>query len=89
MNKIKSNFAGQTIFIGMDVHKNSWNLGLYLNELFIKNVHQKPHPQIMANYLRQHYPGAQYKAVYERKVWLLDTTAVNKPGHRMSGSQPG
>jgi len=31
MNKIKTNFTGQTIFVGMDVHKNSWNLGIHLN----------------------------------------------------------
>ena len=65
MNKINSNFDGQTIFVGMDVHKSSWNLGIHLNDMFIKNVHQKPNPSIMANYLKQHFPGANYKAAYE------------------------
>ena len=65
MNKIKSNFEGQTIFVGMDIHKSSWNLGIHLNDMFVKNVHQKPKPHIMASYLNQHYPGAHYKAVYE------------------------
>lgn len=65
MNKITSNFAGQTINVGMDIHKSSWNLGIHLGDMFIKNVHQKPNPQIMASYLKQHYPGAHYKAVYE------------------------
>ena len=65
MNKVKSSFAGQTLFVGMDVHKSSWNLGIYLNDMFIKNVHQKPNLPIMANYLKQHYPGALYKAAYE------------------------
>ncbi len=27
MNKIKSNFEGQNIYVGMDIHKASWNLG--------------------------------------------------------------
>ncbi len=65
MNKINSNFAGQNIYVGMDIHKASWNLGIHLNDMFIKNVHQKPNPHIMANYLKQHYPGGHYKAVYE------------------------
>jgi transposase len=65
MTKITSNFNGQTIFIGMDIHKSSWNLGIHLNDMFIKNVHQKPSPQIMVNYLNHHYPGAHYKAAYE------------------------
>jgi transposase len=65
MNKINSNFEGQTIFVGMDVHKSSWNLGIHLNDMFVKNVHQKPNPAVMANYLKQHFPGANYKAAYE------------------------
>lgn len=65
MSKVKANFQGQKIFVGMDVHKSSWNLGIYLNDMFIKNVHQKPNPRIMANYLQTQYPGATYKAVYE------------------------
>jgi hypothetical protein len=28
----------------MDIHKSSWNLGIHLNDMFIKNVHQKPKP---------------------------------------------
>jgi len=28
MNKINSNFEGQTSFAGMDIHKSSWNLGI-------------------------------------------------------------
>ena len=65
MDKIKSNFTGQTIYVGMDIHKTSWNLGIHLNDMFIKNVHQKPNPTIMANYLKQQYPNAHYKAAYE------------------------
>jgi transposase len=65
MNKIKANFEGQTIYVGMDIHKASWNLGIHLNDIFIKNVHQKPNPTIMSNYLKENYPGAIYKAAYE------------------------
>ena len=65
MDKINSNFAGQNIYVGMDIHKASWNLGIHLNDMFVKNVHQKPNPHIMAKYLKQHYPDAHYKAVYE------------------------
>ena len=65
MSKIKVDFSGQTIYVGMDVHKSSWNLGIHLNDTFIRNVHQKPSPQIMHDYLVQHYPGAKYKAAYE------------------------
>ena len=49
----------------MDIHKSSWNLGIYLNDMFVKNVHQKPNPSVMAAYLKQHFPGARYVAAYE------------------------
>lgn len=65
MNKIKANFEGQTVFVGMDVHKASWNLGIYLNDLFIRNVHQEPNPQVMTEYLHKHFPGAHFRATYE------------------------
>ena len=55
MNKVKTNFDGQTICVGMDIHKSSWNLGIHLNDQFIKNVHQKPDPQVLNKYLRQQY----------------------------------
>lgn len=64
-SKIKANFSKQTIYVGMDVHKNSWNLGIFLNEMYVKNVHQKPDPGKMAAYLKKHFPGAKYKAAYE------------------------
>ena len=59
MNKIKTNFEGQTIYAGMDIHKASWNLGIYLKGMFLKNVHQKPNPSVMADYLKQHFPSSE------------------------------
>ncbi len=67
MNKINSNFEAQTIYVFIHIHKSSWNLGIHLNDVFIKSVHQKPNPIVMANYLKQHYPGAHSKAAYEAK----------------------
>jgi transposase len=33
MNKINSNFEGQTIFVGMDVHKSSWNPNMIFHKI--------------------------------------------------------
>lgn len=65
MNKTKANFAGQTIYVGMDVHKTRWNLAILVNDAFIRNVHQKADPEILANYLHENYPGAKFKVAYE------------------------
>ena len=46
MNKINPNFATETILQGMDIHKSRWNVGIYLNDMFIKNVPQKLIPSL-------------------------------------------
>ena len=35
MDKIRTNFEGQTIFAGMDIHKACWNPSIHLNDMFI------------------------------------------------------
>jgi transposase len=65
MNKVKLNFAEQTIYVGLDVHKRSWNAALYLNDQYLRNVHQPPSPQALYTFLRSNYPGAKYSCAYE------------------------
>ena len=33
MTKVKTNFTEQTIYVGLDVHKRSWNAALYFNDI--------------------------------------------------------
>lgn len=58
-------FSGQTIFIGLDVHLKNWSVTLHSEEFELKTYSQIPKPSILAHYLRENYPGAKYKAVYE------------------------
>ena len=65
MATVKINFEDQTVFIGMDILNNSWNLGIFPDDMFVRNIHQKPNPHIIAQFLHHHYPGANYVAAYE------------------------
>jgi transposase len=65
MNKVTANFDHQTIFVGLDVHKRSWNAALFLNDQYLRNIHQPPSPHILYKYLSTHYPGASYVCAYE------------------------
>jgi transposase len=58
-------FTGQTIFIGLDVHSQSWSVTLQSEEFELKTYSQPPKPSVLINYLKDNYPGASYKAVYE------------------------
>ena len=39
-----ADFSGQTIYVGLDVHKRSWNAAMYLNDQYLRNMHQPPSP---------------------------------------------
>ncbi len=66
MNKnTKLNFAGQRLYIGLDVHKKSWKVTIIFNGLQIKKFSMNPNPKELYNYLTKHYPDAEYYSVYE------------------------
>ena len=67
MTKLKQNlnFTGTTIYAGIDVHLNSWNVTLYCNELYLKSFNQPPTTKALKEYLQSNYPAAQYKCAYE------------------------
>mgnify|MGYP001236438133 CR=1 FL=1 len=65
MLKVKANFENQTVYVGLDVHKRSWNAAVYLSDQFVRNIHQPPSPEALHHYLCQTYPGADYVCAYE------------------------
>ncbi len=58
-------FTGEDIFVGIDVHLNSWTVSIYTAHLEHKTFRQDPSPEILMRYLRRHFPGARYIGVYE------------------------
>ena len=65
MTKVRTNFSEQTIYIGLDVHKRSWNAALFLNDQYLRNIHQPPSPKALYSFLQTNYPGADYVCAYE------------------------
>ena len=61
----KVDFAGQTIFVGIDVHLKSWNISVYYGTQYLTSFNQPPTPQALIAYLQNSYPNAIYKCVYE------------------------
>ena len=65
MQRNRISFKGQKIFIGIDVHKNSWQVTT-LTETGLKRTHpQKASAKELFDFLNRHYPEGEYKAVYE------------------------
>jgi len=58
-------FTGQNIYAGIDVHKNSWKVSVYSEELYHKTFTQPPDPEVLYRYLSRHFPQGTYHSVYE------------------------
>mgnify|MGYP001026194509 FL=1 len=58
-------FEGQVIFVGIDVHKESWAVNLRHYHRELDKFSMRPSPEELANHLKRNYPGAEYRSVYE------------------------
>jgi len=74
-NNNKLDFTGQPIYVGLDVHKKSWAVSILTRQGDYKSFSQPPHVAALAHYLRHHFPGGLYYAVYEAGCcgfWIHD-----------------
>ena len=61
----KLDFSGQSIYVGLDVHKKSWSVSIFSEQCEHKKFTQPPEADKLAQYLKRNFPGAAYQAVYE------------------------
>lgn len=61
----KLNFAGQNIYTGFDAHKKDWKVTIMHEKIVCKTFTQPPIPELLASYLKNNYPGANYYSAYE------------------------
>ena len=64
-HSIKPDFSGQDIYIGIDVHKKSWTVSIYLREFEHKTYTTVPDAGKLYNYLKKQFPNGRYHSVYE------------------------
>jgi transposase len=68
-------FSGQNIYIGIDVHKKSWQVSIYSEVSYHKTFNQPPKPEVLYGYLSKHFPNGTYYSVYEAGFcgfWIHD-----------------
>ncbi len=58
-------FRDQNIYVGMDVHHKSWKVHIYSDEFELKSFSQEPDIERLSDYLKKHYPQANYQLAYE------------------------
>src|SRR5258706_5489210 len=57
--KQKLDFSGDSIYVGIDVHKKQWNVFIMSDYKEHKGFVQPPDPGALASYLRKNFPGAR------------------------------
>lgn len=61
----KLDFSGQSIYVGLDVHKKSWSVSIFSEQCEHKTFTQPPEADKLVHYLKRNFPKATYQAVYE------------------------
>ncbi|RNL75288.1 IS110 family transposase [Sinomicrobium pectinilyticum] len=61
----KTAYQGESIYVGIDVHKKNWGICILGDYLERKVYSQPPQPEVLVNYLHTHFPGASYYSAYE------------------------
>lgn len=61
----KLDFKGQNIYVGIDVHLNSWSVAVMSEGTLLKRFSQDPSTDVLHSFLTDNYPEATYKSVYE------------------------
>jgi transposase len=61
----KIDFTGQSLFIGLDVHKKSWSVTIVVDGIEHRTFTQPPDPKALNNYLQRMFPGGAYNSAYE------------------------
>lgn len=62
-------FSGKTIYVGIDSHEKDYQVAKVMNRICLGNHRMKADPQLLIQHLRNHYPGALFKCVYESCAW--------------------
>jgi transposase len=76
----KLDFSGQSIYVGLDVHKKSWSVSIFSEQCEHKTFTQPPETDKLVHYLKRNFPGATYPAVYEAGFsgfWACDQLQEN------------
>lgn len=55
----------QVLYIGLDVHKQSWDVSIRRSNITVKQFGMRPSVQQLRSFLEKHYPGMEYRSVYE------------------------
>ncbi|MGE5401325.1 MAG: IS110 family transposase [Ignavibacteriales bacterium] len=64
-DKEKASYKGEKIYVGLDVHKKSWKVAIWLRDDIVEVFSQNSDPEILLRHLKRFYAQAEYYSAYE------------------------
>jgi len=61
----KRDYKGKDVFVGIDVHKNSYAVAVTCEEVLVKSWSMKANPMLLVEHLEKFFEGAQIYSAYE------------------------
>jgi transposase len=65
LNYKTTDFEGQPFYVGLDVHKKSWNVTVRTLGIEVSHFSQSPDTNQLCRYLNHRYPGGKFFSAYE------------------------
>jgi transposase len=62
-------FSSKNLYVGIDVHKERWQVAVYHEGMILSNVSIESNAQRLISHLRKRYGDAQLHCVYESCAW--------------------
>src|SRR5687767_11275031 len=62
-------FSGRDLYVGIDVHKDRWQVAVYHEGLILSNSSIEGKSSVLVTHLRNRYGNASYHCVYESCAW--------------------
>jgi transposase len=62
-------YSDKALFVGIDVHKKDWQVGIICNGILLGNHRMAGKSQELIDFLNKRYHGAAFKCVYESCAW--------------------
>lgn len=62
-------FTGKTFYVGIDIHKKSWHVGILCDGVTMGHHPMAADAQKLIDFLGRHFPGGTFKCAYECSSW--------------------
>ena len=62
-------YSGKSIYVGIDIHKKDWQIGIYYNGIVLGNYRITGDSSELITFLKKRYGEADLKCVYESCCW--------------------